>query len=96
MNRVTKRTWLMGLFILILLVGMLRFMFEYFTEADQWVIFAGSPHIYNNANIGCGTITCNYDGKNKHQTIIGGDDVDVNGEKNESPITLELVYTIVD
>lgn len=57
MNRVTKRTWLMGLFILILLVGMLRFMFEYFTEADQWVIFAGSPHIYNNANIGCGTIT---------------------------------------
>lgn len=32
----------------------------------------------------------------KHQTIIGGDDVDVNGEKNESPITLELVYTIVD
>ena len=22
-------------------------------------------------NIGCGTITCNYDGVNKHKTIIG-------------------------
>ena len=57
MNRVTKRTWLMGLFILILIAGMLLFVFEYFTEADEWVIFSGSPHIYNNANIGCGTIT---------------------------------------
>jgi hypothetical protein len=32
----------------------------------------------------------------KHQTIIGGDDVEVDGVKNTSPITLELVYTIVD
>ena len=24
-----------------------------------------------NANIGAGTITCNYDGKNKHATLIG-------------------------
>ena len=23
------------------------------------------------ANIGAGTITCNYDGKNKHRTVIG-------------------------
>lgn len=30
-----------------------------------------------------------------HQTIIGGDG-EVNGMKNESPITLELVYTIID
>lgn len=57
MNRVTKRTWLMGLFILVLVGGMLMFLFEYATEADQWVVFSGSPHIYNNANIGCGTIT---------------------------------------
>ena len=56
MNRVTKRTWLMGLFILVLVGGMVMFLFEYATQADQWVVFAGSPHIYNNANIGCGTI----------------------------------------
>lgn len=56
MNRVTKRTWLMGLFIILLLVGMVFFLWEYFTEAHEWVAFSGSPHIYNNTNIGCGTI----------------------------------------
>ena len=57
MNRVTKRTWLMGLFIGILLGGLLLFLWEYVTKADQWVSAAGSPHVYNNTNIGCGTIT---------------------------------------
>lgn len=56
MNRVTKRTWLMGLFVGVLLGGMLLFLWEYATEADQWVSFSGSPHVYNNTNIGCGTI----------------------------------------
>lgn len=57
MNRVTKRTWLMGLFIGILLSGILYFLWEYVTEAEDWISFSGSPHIYNNSNIGCGTIT---------------------------------------
>ena len=57
MNRVTKRTWLMSLFIIILLLGMAFFLWEYATEAHEWVAFSGSPHIYNNTNIGCGTIT---------------------------------------
>ena len=56
MNRVTKRTWLMGLFILVLLGGMVVFMGEYLAKADEWVVFAGSPHVYNNANLGCGTV----------------------------------------
>ena len=56
MNRVTKRTWLMGLFIGILLGGMMIFFWDYATKADEWVSFSGSPHIYNNTNIGCGTI----------------------------------------
>lgn len=57
MNRVTKRTWLMFLFIGVLLGGMLFFLWEYATESEDWVSFSGSPHIYNNSNIGCGTIT---------------------------------------
>ena len=57
MNRVTKRTWLMGLFILVLLGGMLFFLCEYAARADEWIVFQGSPHVYNNSNIGCGTIT---------------------------------------
>ena len=57
MNRVTKRTWLMGLFIGVLLGGMLFFLWEYTTEAQEWIISTGSPHVYNSGNIGCGTIT---------------------------------------
>ena len=35
------------------------------------LIYLGDCEIGKNGNIGCGTITCNYDGKNKHKTIIG-------------------------
>ena len=35
--------------------------------------YLGDTRISNNTNIGAGTITCNYDGKNKHQTEIGAD-----------------------
>ena len=57
MNRVTKRTWIMGLFLLILVGGMVFFLMEYVTSAREWVAFSGSPHLYNGGNIGCGTIT---------------------------------------
>lgn len=33
--------------------------------------YVGDAIIGESSNIGCGFITCNYDGKNKHQTIIG-------------------------
>ena len=33
--------------------------------------YLGDCFIDEGTNIGCGTITCNYDGVNKHQTIIG-------------------------
>lgn len=56
MNRVTKRTWLMGLFLAILLGGMGTFLWEYFTMAGTWVTSVGSPHVYNNGNLGCGTV----------------------------------------
>ena len=35
--------------------------------------YLGDSKIGNNVNIGAGTITCNYDGANKHQTVIGND-----------------------
>lgn len=47
----------MGLFLLTLLGGLLVFVWEYATEAESWVSFSGSPHLYNSSNIGCGTIT---------------------------------------
>lgn len=33
--------------------------------------YMGDSEIGEKCNIGCGTITCNYDGKNKHKTKIG-------------------------
>ena len=57
MNRVTKRTWFMGVFILALMLGMVLFLGEYALKAKKWVIFQGSPHVYNSANIGMGTLT---------------------------------------
>jgi bifunctional UDP-N-acetylglucosamine pyrophosphorylase / glucosamine-1-phosphate N-acetyltransferase len=33
--------------------------------------YLGDATVGENTNIGAGTITCNYDGKNKHQTVIG-------------------------
>ncbi len=33
--------------------------------------YLGDAEIGRDVNIGCGTITCNYDGVNKHKTVIG-------------------------
>ena len=57
MNRVTKRTWIMGVFLAVLLGGLELFVFEYTVRAGTWVSTVGSPHVFNNGNIGCGTIT---------------------------------------
>lgn len=56
MNRVTKRTWLMGLFLGVLLGGMVLFAFQYVTKAGNWIVSPGSPHVFNNGNLGCGTV----------------------------------------
>lgn len=57
MNRITKRTWIMSLFVLVLVGGMLFFLGEYAVKAGDWVVFPGSPHIYNGTNIGFGSVT---------------------------------------
>ncbi|BAI81397.1 N-acetylglucosamine biosynthesis bifunctional enzyme [Deferribacter desulfuricans SSM1] len=35
--------------------------------------YLGDAEIGKNVNVGCGTITCNYDGFSKHKTVIGDD-----------------------
>lgn len=50
--------------------------------------YIGDAEVGNNCNIGCGTITVNYDGKNKFKTIIE-DDVFVGCNSNlVAPVTL--------
>ena len=48
----------------------------------------------SNVNVGAGTITCNYDGANKHQTIIG-DDVFIGSDTQLiAPVTIAAGSTI--
>jgi len=56
MHRVTNRTWLTRLLVVILLLGMAAFLWEYITQARSWIAFSGSPHVYNNGNLGTGTV----------------------------------------
>jgi len=57
MNRVTRRTWMVGVFMLLLMAGVFMFLWDYVSHAQDWVMFSGSPHIYNNGNLGCGVVT---------------------------------------
>lgn len=56
--------------------------------------YLGDASIGANVNIGAGTITCNYDGANKHQTMIG-DDVFVGSDTQLiAPVTIASGATI--
>ena len=57
MNRVIARAKATVLLIVLLAAGTLFFLGEYFVKSDSWILSAGSPHIYNASNIGCGLIT---------------------------------------
>lgn len=56
MNRIAGRAGITMLIAALLLIGLSFFLAEYFTEAGEWVVFKGSPHVYNGSNIGCGVI----------------------------------------
>ncbi|MHA2940140.1 bifunctional UDP-N-acetylglucosamine diphosphorylase/glucosamine-1-phosphate N-acetyltransferase GlmU [Vibrio sp. RC27] len=56
--------------------------------------YIGDASIGKRTNIGAGTITCNYDGANKHKTIIG-DDVFVGSDSQlVAPVTIDDGVTI--
>lgn len=57
MNRIMGRARVLLILILVLALGVGFFLGEYLVYGDNWILFAGSPHIYNAGNIGCGTIT---------------------------------------
>ena len=57
MNRIAGRAGIALLLVLILMGGLLFFVGEYLFEAGDWINVAGSPHVYNAGNIGCGVVT---------------------------------------
>lgn len=56
MNRIARRSGVLLVLAVLLLVGFSFFLAEFFMKSDQWVVFSGSPHVYNGGNIGCGVV----------------------------------------
>ena len=56
MNRVTRRAGALFVLVILLVGGLCFFLYEYACDAGTWVISAGSPHVYNSTNIGCGQV----------------------------------------
>ena len=56
MNRVASRAGIAILLALLLIAGLGFFVAEYVMNAEDWVMFAGSPHVYTGGNIGCGIV----------------------------------------
>ena len=57
MHKVNRRTWIVGAFLLVLLAGLLYFLWEYASMAQDRASFSGSPHIYEAGNLKGGMIT---------------------------------------
>ena len=56
--------------------------------------YVGDSDIGARVNIGAGTITCNYDGANKHRTVIGDDAFIGSGTELVAPVTVGAGATI--
>lgn len=57
MNRIAGRSKIALLLAGVLLLGLVVFLGEYVVQADEWVIFSGSPHVYRGSNLNCGIVT---------------------------------------
>ena len=56
--------------------------------------YVGDAQVGDRVNIGAGTITCNYDGVNKHKTTIGDDAFIGSGTELVAPVTVGAGATI--
>ena len=57
MHKVNGRTWIVSVFLLVLLGGLSIFLYRYSLYAQDWASFSGSPHIYEAGNLKGGRIT---------------------------------------
>ena len=57
MNRIMRRARILLVLILVMALGVSVFTAEYFINAGDWILFPGSPHLYNAGNLGCGIVT---------------------------------------
>ena len=57
MRKVSARTYFALALAAVLTLGLLVFTVKYFVKAGDWVVFAGSPHVYSGVNLNCGVVT---------------------------------------
>jgi bifunctional UDP-N-acetylglucosamine pyrophosphorylase/glucosamine-1-phosphate N-acetyltransferase len=56
--------------------------------------YLGDTNIGKNTNVGAGTITCNYDGKDKHKTAIGNESFIGSNSALVAPVTIGSNVTV--
>ena len=56
MNRIANRAMALLLLVLILTGGFVFFLSEFLVKSENWVMDYGSPHVYDEGNMGCGVI----------------------------------------
>ena len=56
MNRVSRRASALLILIALLGGGVIFFICEYFSQATEWIVSPGSPHVFNSTNIGTGQV----------------------------------------
>ena len=54
----------------------------------------GDTNVGKETNVGAGTITCNYDGKDKHKTIIGNESFIGSNSDLVAPVTIGSNVTV--
>ena len=57
MNRIARRASVLVVLLLLLAAGTVFFMGEYLSSSNDWILFSGSPHVYNGNQVGVGMIT---------------------------------------
>ena len=57
MKRISRRMILLLVLMAVLALGVGLFTGNYFLNADDWVVFSGSPHVYDGGNLSTGTVT---------------------------------------
>ena len=57
MKRISRRMILLIVLMAVLALGVGIFLINYFANADDWVVFSGSPHVYAGGNLSTGTVT---------------------------------------
>ena len=56
MNRIATRAFAVLILVLLLVSGMVFFFCDYLVNAKDWIMFQGSPHVYDGTKIGTGVI----------------------------------------